>query len=227
MRELFSTFKNKTKQTHTHTHTNTHTKKNAQVGNELSNILPKSSHARNQPPPLLIHHMAHCTSSVTTAAPEPSRRILGGWPTPWSAEKMLDGRQRMDVPARVRTAHNDPSPSPPPPPCRKERKRISAESPQLPTIQLRLLLLYIQVDLACDCTLNEHLFCTHPLHPLCIAYQDTPFFSVLLSASLSLFLSRSRCRFVAHLLSRELCEHLLSACPSYGKVYYTDTPCLP
>ena len=36
------------------------------------------------------------------------KTILGGWATPGSAEEMLDGqRQRVDIPAHVRTAHND------------------------------------------------------------------------------------------------------------------------
>ena len=31
---------------------------------------------------------------------------LGGWATPWSAEKMLDGQhQRVNIPANARTAH--------------------------------------------------------------------------------------------------------------------------
>ena len=31
---------------------------------------------------------------------------LGGWVTPWSAEKILDGQhQRVDTPAHARTAH--------------------------------------------------------------------------------------------------------------------------
>ena len=38
----------------------------------------------------------------------PSGRI-GGWATPWSAEEMLAGqRQRVDIPARAKTAHKGP-----------------------------------------------------------------------------------------------------------------------
>ena len=35
-----------------------------------------------------------------------SKTILGGWATPWSAEKILDGQhQRVDVPVSARAAH--------------------------------------------------------------------------------------------------------------------------
>ena len=45
-------------------------------------------------------------SRATTASPEPSLGHLGGWATPWSAEKMLDGQhQKVDIPAHTRTAH--------------------------------------------------------------------------------------------------------------------------
>ena len=30
---------------------------------------------------------------------------LGGWMTPWLAEEMLDGQQRMDIPADARTIY--------------------------------------------------------------------------------------------------------------------------
>ena len=30
---------------------------------------------------------------------------LRGWPTPWSAEEMLNGHQRVHIPAHARTAH--------------------------------------------------------------------------------------------------------------------------
>ena len=41
-------------------------------------------------------------SRATTA----SLTILGGWATPSLAEEMLDGQhQRVDIPARARTAH--------------------------------------------------------------------------------------------------------------------------
>ena len=43
---------------------------------------------------------------------------LEGWPTPWSAEEMLDG-QRVDIPANTRTAHKGL--------LQKRLKRISAE----------------------------------------------------------------------------------------------------
>ena len=37
-------------------------KEKTQAGNELSNILPKSSHARKKPPPITSHHYSPCPS---------------------------------------------------------------------------------------------------------------------------------------------------------------------
>ena len=45
-------------------------------------------------------------SHATTVSPKPSFGHFGGWATPWSAEEMLAGQdQRVDIPARPRTAH--------------------------------------------------------------------------------------------------------------------------
>ena len=52
---------------------------------------------------------------------------LGGWATPWSAVKMVDGRhQRLGIPANTRTAHNGL--------LKKGWKRISAESSVMPLL---------------------------------------------------------------------------------------------
>ena len=95
---------------HAHTHMRTHISQISSSGNcqETETCTVLACHTPRQ---LLQNH--------------PSGH-LGWWAKPRSAEKMLDGHQRLEVPAHARTAFITMAS------CRKDRKRISAESSLMP-----------------------------------------------------------------------------------------------